>query len=159
MLARGFEVQLVAARETVPLRHAVLRPHQPIDEIYATADEPPDGHHFAAITRGAVIGVASLYHEPLPGRRALESAWRLRGMAVRGEHRKLGVGRALVEACLDAARNVGATLVWCNARTTASGFYERCGFETRGAAFLLPNIGPHVLMECAIATTSTVPRG
>ncbi len=147
MRSLGFELRVVAARETVPLRHAVLRPHQPIEEIYATVDEPPGGHHFAAmITRGAVIGVASIYHEPPPGI-ALESAWRLRGMAVRAEHRKLGVGRVLVEATLAAAAKSGATIVWCNARATAAGFYMRCGFEARGAPFDLPGIGPHYLMD------------
>ena len=40
----------------------------------------------------------------------------------------------------------GGDLVWCYARTTASGFYERMGFTVVTEPFDKPGIGPHVGM-------------
>lgn len=40
----------------------------------------------------------------------------------------------------------GGGLLWCNARLTAVGFYQRGGFETLGEPWEEPLIGPHVAM-------------
>ena len=41
----------------------------------------------------------------------------------------------------------GETLsAWCNARTSAAGYYEKIGFVIASDEFELPDIGPHVLM-------------
>ncbi|WP_346621762.1 GNAT family N-acetyltransferase [Blastococcus montanus] len=56
--------------------------------------------------------------------------------------RGAGVGRALVEHGL--ARL--ADLVWCDARTSAVGFYERTGSRVVGEEFDKPGLGPHVGM-------------
>jgi len=54
----------------------------------------------------------------------------------------------VVEA-LNAVRTADGDLLWCNARTSASGFYTRLGFAVVGEAFELPGIGPHHLMHRA----------
>ena len=38
------------------------------------------------------------------------------------------------------------SLLWCNARTSAMGFYQNVGFEKIGEEFDIPTVGPHVLM-------------
>ncbi|MFK7789853.1 MAG: hypothetical protein AB8C95_10235, partial [Phycisphaeraceae bacterium] len=36
--------------------------------------------------------------------------------------------------------------LWCNARTSASGYYERLCFIQHGDLFEIPDIGPHAVM-------------
>jgi predicted GNAT family N-acyltransferase len=40
----------------------------------------------------------------------------------------------------------GGDLVWCDARVTAAGFYERMGFTVVTEPYDKPGIGPHVGM-------------
>ena len=97
--------------------------------------------HFAATVNDEIIGIASVMRRPWPGP-GDGPAWQLRGMAVDPARRGSGVGRLL----LDALRaHVGAPL-WCNARLTAHGFYEREGWRPIGDAFEIPDAGPHVHM-------------
>ncbi|MCO5170904.1 MAG: GNAT family N-acetyltransferase [Planctomycetes bacterium] len=131
--------------ETRALRRRVLRPHQPPEAMVYPGDEAPDTLHVGAYVGDDLVGVASLYREAPPGE-ADPDAWRLRGMAVRPEDQGGGHGRALLAACLEHARTRGGRRVWCNARTTAAGFYARLGFEARGPEFDLPGLGPHLVM-------------
>jgi GNAT superfamily N-acetyltransferase len=62
--------------------------------------------------------------------------------AVRGR----GFGRALLEACFAHVRAHGGTLLWCNARVAALGFYAHLGFVAQGAQFEIVPIGPHFVM-------------
>jgi ribosomal protein S18 acetylase RimI-like enzyme len=57
-----------------------------------------------------------------------------------------GAGRRLVENGIGVARASGAELMWCNARVTARGFYERLGFVAVGDEFDLPASGKHYVM-------------
>ncbi|HET6506780.1 MAG TPA: GNAT family N-acetyltransferase [Baekduia sp.] len=129
-----------------PLRQRVLRPHQTIEEQVFAGDDDPRAAHFAAYPDDDdaehAIGIASITPEGGPG------AFRVRGMATDPERgRGTGAGGALLLACLEHAREQGATRVWCNARTPARGFYERYGFVAEGAEFELPEIGPHHVMS------------
>jgi ribosomal protein S18 acetylase RimI-like enzyme len=58
-----------------------------------------------------------------------------------------GLGRALVLGCADFARQQGAHVLWCNARTYAAGFYRKLGFEVVGSEFDIPDVGPHYRMK------------
>ncbi|HEX5750417.1 MAG TPA: GNAT family N-acetyltransferase [Archangium sp.] len=140
-----YELQRVPASETRYLRHVVLRPHQRPEELIYPGDDAPDTVHFALYVGGQQHGVASLYREPRPGTKST-TEWRLRGMAVLASNQGRGYGAALLQACIDHAARQGGTRLWCNARTTASGFYKRLGFNVEGAEFELPGIGPHYLM-------------
>jgi ribosomal protein S18 acetylase RimI-like enzyme len=57
-----------------------------------------------------------------------------------------GAGRALVAEGDRVAAAAGAALMWCNARVTARGFYERLGYVAVGDAFELPASGRHFVM-------------
>jgi GNAT superfamily N-acetyltransferase len=139
------DIRRVTASETRALRHSVLRPHQPPEAAVYPGDDAGDTLHLALYREGRQLGIASLYREPPPGE-SLSTAWRLRGMAVLPEFQGQGLGAALLQRCLDHATGNGGTLVWCNARTTAAGFYRALGFSPRGGEFELPGIGPHYLM-------------
>ncbi|MEL7485119.1 MAG: GNAT family N-acetyltransferase, partial [Planctomycetota bacterium] len=71
---------------------------------------------------------------------------RIRGMATLPEHRGLGYGRSLIERGLAEIAAGKGDVAWCNARTTASEYYQRVGFSVASEVFELPDIGPHVVM-------------
>ncbi|WP_141326027.1 GNAT family N-acetyltransferase [Myxococcus sp. AB025B] len=141
------EIRRIPAAETRGLRRAVLRPHQPPEAVVYPGDDDPDTVHLGLYSEGRLLGVASIYREPPPYALKAITAWRLRGMAVEHGRQGQGLGAALLKACMEHAVTQKGTQVWCNARSTASGFYRSLGFVQHGEPFELPGIGPHHLMS------------
>ena len=141
---------MITAAETWPLRLAVLRPGRPIEAAQFPGDDAETTRHFGAFRDGSLLGIASLYLAEMPEQPGLR-AFQLRGMATALEARGLGLGCALVHACLAFTREQGAQMVWCNARTSAAGFYSKLGFETVGGEFEIPDVGPHFRMKLRLA--------
>jgi GNAT superfamily N-acetyltransferase len=67
--------------------------------------------------------------------------------ATAAEAQRTGLGRALVLGCVAYARENGARLLWCNARTYAAGFYSKLRFEIVGKEFDIPDVGAHYRMK------------
>lgn len=133
------------------LRRELLRPDRPEEESVYAGDDAPDSGHWGAFVDEALVAVASIYPEPLP--ESVEQtgedeavSWRLRGMAVCPVFQGKGYGRQLLDRCLQAVADNGGNLLWCNARTSAVGFYQGMGFEIAGSEFMIPDIGPHYVM-------------
>jgi GNAT superfamily N-acetyltransferase len=139
-------VELVDPSVTAPLRRAVLRPHQTIEEMRASVDEGEGVVHAAAWRDGEVVGAGSVRPEPPPWEPGATGAWRIRGMATAADHRGEGVGARVLAALLGHAADAGASIVWCSARIPARAFYERAGFAATGEPWVDPDIGPHVHM-------------
>ena len=157
MAAVRVEIPVVDAGQTHELRQRILRPHQAVAEMVYHGDDDPETAHFAVLDGGGeAVGVVSLYRRPMPGE-AAGGDWQFRGMAVDGRLHRRGVGRLLLTACFDHARANGGTRLWCNARLSAAGFYERLGFERRGDEFVVADIGPHVVMTARIAPLNCTP--
>lgn len=156
--AMNVDLELVATSASYPLRQAVLRPHQRVDEVSFPEDDHPSTATLAAVDRasGDVVGVATVFPEAAPfdttevgvppGPDTEKRNWRLRGMAVREDLRGCGIGLLVLEAALDHVAESGCRLIWCNARVSAVGFYERSGFKTIGDEWIVPMSGPHVVM-------------
>ncbi len=147
--SRSTIVKPIPAAHTHPIRAVVLRPGRPATEAVFPGDEDADTVHFGAYTEGRLAGIASIYREAPPGE-SDDRAWRLRGMATLPEVRGRRLGVALVEACLQRVAIHGGTRLWCNARTEASGFYRKLGFEIIGGEFDIPTVGPHYLMSRSV---------
>ena len=139
-------VRAGSGNEVIALRQAVLRPGLPREASIYDVDTLPATRHLVAIDAAArVVGCATIFPEPFEGRADL--AWRLRGMAVAPERRGSGVGRKLLMAIDEMMRaRTPVPLLWCNARVTAIGFYQRCGWTVVSGEFDVPGIGPHVNM-------------
>lgn len=146
----AFVVRPVTAAETRPLRQRILRPQQRVEDLVYPHDDGVDTLHVAAFAEGALVGTATVHPDAMPDGSAPD-AWRIRGMATVPEVRRMGCGAALVKACLDHAAARGGRVVWCNARTSASGFYAALGFVAQGEEFELPEIGPHYVMTKRVA--------
>ena len=142
------DVRIVPAEAVRPLRAKVLRPTAPHDVVWP-GDDGADTVHVAAFDGGAVVGIATLFPKGHPNG-AAPGDWQLRGMAVETSLQKKGVGAAVLDGALAAIRARGAVRLWCNARTSAEGFYLRHGFTTVSGVFEVPGVGPHVVMQRAV---------
>jgi GNAT superfamily N-acetyltransferase len=139
------QVRRLSARDVIPLRTAILRPHAPPNSHTFPDDEAPESYHAGAFLEGVLIGVASVFEEEPPFA-TMSPAWRLRGMAVGPEARRKGCGRSLVNNCLDYVESQKGTILWCNGRVSALPFYRDLGFQTYGEEFIVPISGPHYVM-------------
>jgi predicted GNAT family N-acyltransferase len=138
-------VEEVPAEITYALRGAVLRPGG--GEVTWAGDEKSTTFHLAARSAdGEILGVVRFSPTPCPWRPLARAPWQLRGMATEPAVRGSGVGRALLADGLARVAARGGDLVWCDARTSAAGFYERMGFSVITDEFDKPDIGPHVGM-------------
>ena len=137
-------IRRVAAEEIRPLRLAVLRPGKPAEAVVWPGDDV--SVHLAAYDeQGGLAGCVSIRPQPCdepphPG------AWQLRGMATDPAVRGQGYGGRLLDAAVEAAREVGAPMLWCNARRSARGFYRRGGWTATGEEFLTDTGLPHLRM-------------
>jgi predicted GNAT family N-acyltransferase len=148
--APAVTVEEATLAETLPLRAAVLRPGG--DSAAMAGDDDPATIHLVARTAdGRVVGVARFSPAPCPWRSDARAPWQLRGMATDAGVRGSGAGRALLEEGLVRVAARGGDLVWCDARVTAAGFYERMGFAVVTEPYEKPPIGPHLGMLIALS--------
>ena len=143
-----YTVEQVPVERTRALRKAVLRPYLPDDDPYALADDQlPSTVAFGAVASdGELIGVVRVAPEPPPFDPSNQRGWRLRGMATSPSARNLGVGTALLRATVDHVATTGGGTLWCNARVSARGLYQRGGMQQWGGVWDEPHIGPHIVM-------------
>ena len=149
-------IVILAAVETRPLRHRILRPNQTPEACVYPEDDHPATRHFGCLGEGRLVGVASIFNQA-PEDEPDQNAWRIRGMAVIETERGRDLGMALLQACIDYAHNMKGSRIWCNARVTVSGFYAKSGFQIIGEPFDLPAIGPHYQMALPLSAATTDP--
>ncbi len=134
-----------AWRETVRLRHAVLRAPLGLafsaDELAREASQL----HLALHAEGGLAGVVVLV-PPEAGART----WKLRQMAIAPAFRGRGLGTALVTAAEETVRARGGERVVLHARADAVPFYLRLGYAAEGAVFEEVTI-PHQSMSKRLA--------
>jgi GNAT superfamily N-acetyltransferase len=133
----------VPLARVVPLRTAILRGGNAAAAVWAN-DDHPQAVHLAASVGDDILGVTSFFPDPWPDE-PTRSAWRLRGVAVREDVRGTGVASALAAEVIRRALTMAEPpeLLWCNARTSALGFWRRVGFEIVGEEFLTDTGIPH----------------
>lgn len=139
------DIRSIPVKQARILRHKILRPNQSPEECIYPGDDDERTGHFGAFTNDVHIGIASIFPEAHPDLPA-SPAWRIRGMATEAAVRGEGMGALLLEACIAHARKQNGSIIWCNARSTVTGFYGKYGFQPVGDEFPLPGIGPHYLM-------------
>ncbi len=144
------EVIEVTAAQTFLLRAAVLRAGVPLDEVSFGDENAGGSRHFGAFIDGELVGAG--YLSPLTEPNDIDEAttaggWQLRGMSVSAAQRGRGIGRAIVQRCIAAAREESAPVLWCNARVRAVPLYQRAGFVGAGETFEIVGIGPHLRMR------------
>ena len=119
-----------------PVRFAVFVEEQQVPaEIELDEFDPLSVHALAFDAQGRVLGTGRLLPDGHIGR-----------MAVLRQARGAGVGSALLQALMDAARTRGDREVLLSAQTHAIPFYERFGFIVEGEEYDDAGI-PHRMMR------------
>lgn len=132
--------------DTQAIRVAVLRRGTPATTAVYDGDDLPTTVHIGARRNGVVVATSTWILAAWPHDPALPAV-QLRGMAVDDSLQGTGIGRRLVDAGINHARDAGASIVWAKARDSAMSFYERCGFRVVGEQFTEPASGmPHHLV-------------
>lgn len=143
------ELRDLSAAQTRPVRQQVLRPHQRAEELVYPGDDDANTFHLGAVdAAGQVLAILSMYRHAQPPSDPMDEprAWRIRGMASVPAARGTGLGKRLVENARDRVWAVSPDPIWCNARESAFGFYQKLGFEIDGEIFEIDGIGPHAVM-------------
>ncbi len=135
--------------DTHPIRHKMLRPNGTIEDCIFQGDNDELTFHLGAFVDKKLVSVASFYferNEKFPD----EHQYRLRGMATLPEYQGQGLSSSLLRTAFPVIKQNQCTLLWCNAREKAIGFYEKVGFTSMGELFSIPHIGKHILMSIKI---------
>ncbi|MBC7714479.1 MAG: GNAT family N-acetyltransferase [Rhizobacter sp.] len=135
------------ASDTYPIRQQVLIPdHDPKKVKFESDDDDDVSFHLGAFEDSKLVSVASFFYE----RNTLfkdQHQYQLRGMATLPEFQGRGLSSELLNMAFPIIKQNFCTLLWCNARTTAVGYYEKVGFHKFDEnVFDIPGIGAHVLM-------------
>ncbi|RKD93277.1 GNAT family N-acetyltransferase [Halopiger aswanensis] len=128
------------------VRQTVFVEEQGVDEDleYDEHDDPDaDAVHFVAYAGGQPVGAARLReYETDDG----DVVGKVERVAVLESHREAGVGRELMCATEEAARERGFEAIKLHAQTRVEGFYRSLGYESRGEEFDEAGI-PHIEMR------------
>ncbi len=117
------------------IRHAVFTLEQGIDAGADLDGRDAGAVHVLAEVDGDAVGTGRLLPNGHIGRLAVLRAWRGRG-----------IGGALLDALIEAARRRGLKRVYLGAQARASGFYEKHGFRVCGEPYVEVGI-THMRME------------
>lgn len=134
----------IKTEDTISLRHSVLWPNAPLSKVRLPEDD--DGWHFGAFVESEAdpVAVISIFLEPLPidnnqvwpsGTMPITAA-RFRKFACDPSYQGRGVGTKLLKhARTFAQAELNANVVWCDARTSTRGWYEKRGMVPFGETF------------------------
>ena len=86
--------------------------------------------HFVAVSDGVVVGTATLFVEQKLG----GVAGHIEDVVVDASCRSRGIGKMLVDRCVEEARLAGAYKVVLSCSEDVQAFYQRCGFYLNGIA-------------------------
>ncbi|WP_207533366.1 GNAT family N-acetyltransferase [Desertivirga arenae] len=133
------KITAVPAEIVWPIRHQVMYPDLNLDDIKLESDRL--GQHLALIEDGKVISVVSLVKSG--------QELQFRKFATLNAYQGKGYGSALLKYVLDQAEKEQFKRVWCNARESASSFYQRFGFRKTEKTFFKDGYD-FVIMELLI---------
>jgi predicted GNAT family N-acyltransferase len=145
------KVLRISASDTYPIRQEVLIPDHDSKKVKFDFDDDEDvSFHLGAFKDSKLVSVASFYYE----RNTLfkdQHQYQLRGMATLPEYQGQGLSSELLNMAFPIIKQNFCTLLWCNARESAVGYYKKVGFLTHDdSIFEIEGIGPHILMYKSI---------
>jgi len=144
-------IREVWSGQIIDLRYEVLRAGLPRETAMFDHDRDPSTRHFAAYLPGESGKLKDLGKLVCCATFTLGD-WRgfksfaLRGMATDPEYQGKGIGRQLLTRAEIELSQPSINMLWCKARKSAIGFYEKLGWATCSAEFEIPTAGPHIEM-------------
>lgn len=141
------KVLRISAQDTYPIRQQVLVPTHELKKAKFENDDDEDvSFHLGAFDESKLVSVASFFYDRNPIFEDLHQ-YQLRGMATLPEKQGQGLSSELLTMAFPIIKQNFCTLLWCNARESAIGYYEKVGFVKQSEeVFQIDDIGPHVLM-------------
>ncbi len=118
-------IKPIEAKQAWPIRHKVMYPEMEYDDVKLPKDA--DGQHFGLFDGDQLVSVVSFFPE---GEEA-----QFRKFATLAEKQGKGYGAMLLEFLIDLAKAAGIKRLWCNARQSALGFYQKHGFKETDRKF------------------------
>ena len=129
-------IRPMTSLEVRPLRLEVLRAGMVNQTVHFDGDDDPTTIHLGAFDQDQNnLGVSTWMQRPFPLAEELK-ALQLRGMATAVNVQGQGIGALLLVAGQTYGREIGAHLIWANARDAALNFYNRHGYSTVGEGFI-----------------------
>ena len=129
-------IRPMTSLEVRPLRLEVLRAGMVNQTVHFDGDDDPTTIHLGAFDQDQNnVGVSTWMQRPFPLAEE-HKALQLRGMATAVNVQGQGIGAQLLVAGQTYGREVGAHLIWANARDAALNFYNRHGYSTVGEGFI-----------------------
>lgn len=116
------EIKNVPLDTVWQMRQHVMYPAFSIDQVKLPDDET--GVHLGIYVNGEVVSVVSVF--------ITNGALQFRKFATSTACQGKGYGSLLLQQVMQLAAERHCTSVWCNARTTAAGFYHRFGMQEKG---------------------------
>lgn len=136
-----FIIREIKPEDTYAIRLKVLKTNKNYQHQYQV-DFNKTIKHFGIFQKTQLIGIATIMQANHPN--LAENAIQLRGMAVLPEFQKKGIGKMLLKDLVKIYQN--QSIIWCNARDYAVGFYKSLGFSIFGEKFYIKNVGDHFVM-------------
>lgn len=130
------QIEQITQELTWKIRQKELNPELPLAEIKLPEDDL--GMHLGLFHHHKLITVVSLFQ--------YGKVLQFRKFATDSEHQKMGFGKQMMQYIMAYAKEHHFTKVWCNARTSASGFYAKFGFKETEERFSKNKID-YVIME------------
>ena len=129
-------IEQITQELTWKIRQKELNPELPISAV--KLDEDDFGIHLGLFHDNKLITIVSLfeYGEEI----------QFRKFATDSNYQRMGFGKQMLAYILDYAKEKQFKKVWCNARTSASKFYQIFGFSETDKAFSKNGID-YVIME------------
>ncbi len=127
------KVLRISAQDTYPIRQQVLVPSHELKKAKFENDDDEDvSFHLGAFKDTKLVSVASFFYERNPLFPDLHQ-YQLRGMATLPGNQGQGLSSELLTSAFPIIKQNFCTLLWCNARTSAVGYYEKVGFQNHSA--------------------------
>ena len=134
-------IKRITAEQTIPLRSKVLRQGLPLESCVFPADSLPGTFHLGYFKEEQLICIATFMPEDYKDKGT--GGIRLRGMGTDPVFAGQGFGAELIKFAINELTSDQASYIWCNARSSAVGFYSKLGFELISEEFDIPGVGPH----------------
>ncbi len=150
-MGETIRIALTTVAEIIGLRHRILRAGLPLETACLHGDQDESTRHLGLWGGETLLGCVSLMVAPCDGLPAMQ----LRGMAIAREAQGRQYGRLLLHEAEQLVAQVGFSLIWCNARETARGFYARHGWQVTSAPYFIEHAGMHVRMQKSLAAANS----
>lgn len=124
------EIKLIQPSETWEIRHRVMWADKPFEDIKLPNDD--SGLHFGLFRGSTLISVVSFFIE--------NDVAQFRKFATETTEQGKGYGAKLLEYLIQACIERNVKVLWCNARTSSIGFYEKFGLEIVSDAWVKDGI-------------------